>query len=170
VISFAGIGLIASGQPGGLSFGAGASLVLAAAGCPAAYFILQRPLVPPYGALTCTAHTLLAGALLLASRLPETLGGLAAPRAATATIWSAARAGRFASRPPLCGLGLCAWSLRRGQGYELPLPRSSRRDRLAFLMAGEEHKGAFAACPPPSQSDQAQQQRAPEEENQEGDR
>ena len=82
-----------SGQPGGLSSGAGAKLMLAAAGCPAAYFILQRPLVPLYGALTCTAYTLLAGALLLAPRLPETLGGLAAPRAATATIWSVAALG-----------------------------------------------------------------------------
>ena len=70
-ISFAGIALIASGQPGGLSFGAGASLVLAAAGYQAVYFILQRPLVPRDGALTCTAYTLLAGALLLTLWLPE---------------------------------------------------------------------------------------------------
>lgn len=85
-IGFAGVAIIASGQPGGLAFGAGASLVLAAAACQAVYFILQRPLVPRYGALPCTAYTLLAGALLLAPWLPEALGGLAASPTPWATV------------------------------------------------------------------------------------
>jgi drug/metabolite transporter (DMT)-like permease len=137
VISFAGIGLIASGQPGGLSFGAGASLVLAAAGCQAAYFILQRPLVPRYGALTCTAYTLLAGALLLAPWLPEALGGLAAPGAATATIWSVVALGVLPA-----ALGYAAWTYALGHFgaahaanflYLVPPVATG----LAFLMAGE---------------------------------
>ena len=69
-VSFCGIGLIAQGQPGGLDFGAGSTLVLAAACCSAVYFVIQRPLVPVYGALNCAAYTLLAGALLLAPWAP----------------------------------------------------------------------------------------------------
>jgi drug/metabolite transporter (DMT)-like permease len=82
LISFAGVGLIALGQPGGLAFGGGASLVAGAALCTASYFVLQRPLVPRYGALACTAYTLLAGALFLLPFLPGALPRLVAPGAA----------------------------------------------------------------------------------------
>jgi drug/metabolite transporter (DMT)-like permease len=71
LVSFTGIALIASAQPGGLAFGAGASLVLGSALCMACYVVLQKPLVARYGALTCTAWTLLAGALWLSPWLPE---------------------------------------------------------------------------------------------------
>lgn len=79
LISFAGVGLIALGQPGGLAFGGGASLVAGAAFCTAIYFVVQRPLVPRYGALACTAYTLIAGALFLLPFLPGALPHLAAP-------------------------------------------------------------------------------------------
>jgi drug/metabolite transporter (DMT)-like permease len=65
LVSLAGVGLIARAQPGGLALGAGASLILGAAACYACYALLQRPLVAVHGALTSTAYTLLAGALLL---------------------------------------------------------------------------------------------------------
>ena len=87
--SFAGVGLIALGQPGGVAFGGGASLVAGAALCTAIYFVLQRPLVSRYGALACTAYTLLAGALFLLPFLPGALPQLAAPggaRAAAAVV------------------------------------------------------------------------------------
>src|SRR4051794_39170216 len=45
VVAFAGVAIIARGQPGGLHLGAGASLVVVAAVCQATYFTLQRPLV-----------------------------------------------------------------------------------------------------------------------------
>jgi drug/metabolite transporter (DMT)-like permease len=80
--SFAGVGLIALGQPGGVAFGGGASLVAGAALCTASYFVLQRPLVPRYGALSCTAYTLLAGALFLLPFLPGALPRLVAPEGA----------------------------------------------------------------------------------------
>ncbi len=80
--SFAGVGLIALGQPGGVAFGGGASLVAGAALCTASYFVLQRPLVPRYGALACTAYTLLAGALFLLPFLPGALPRLVAPEGA----------------------------------------------------------------------------------------
>ena len=79
LISFAGVGLIALGQPGGLAFGGGAILVAGAATCTAIYFVLQRPLVPRYGALACTAYTLIAGALFLLPFLPGALPHLVAP-------------------------------------------------------------------------------------------
>lgn len=73
LFSLAGIGIIASGQPGGLVPGAGASLILGGACCSAAYFVMQRRLIPIYGALTCAAYTLLAGALWLTPWLPGAL-------------------------------------------------------------------------------------------------
>lgn len=73
IFSFAGIGVIASGQPGGIVPGAGASLILCAAICAAVFFVMQRRLIPVYGALACTAYTLLAGALWLAPWLPGAL-------------------------------------------------------------------------------------------------
>jgi drug/metabolite transporter (DMT)-like permease len=81
LVSLAGIAVIARGQPGGLTLGAGSTLILGAALCSASYFVLQRRLIPVYGALTCTAYTLLAGALLLTPWLPGALESLAgAPR------------------------------------------------------------------------------------------
>jgi len=79
LISFAGVGLIALGQPAGLAFGGGASLVAGAALCTASYFVIQRPLVPRYGALACTSYTLLAGTLFLLPFLPGALPRLIAP-------------------------------------------------------------------------------------------
>lgn len=63
--SFCGVSLIALGQPGGLQFGAGATLVLLAAACSAIYFTLQKPLVARYGPVTCSAITLTVGATAL---------------------------------------------------------------------------------------------------------
>lgn len=78
-VVFAGVAIIAAGQAGGLSLGAGASLVLLAAACQATYFILQRPLVPRYGALACAAYTILAGAFLLTPWLAPGLRAIGAP-------------------------------------------------------------------------------------------
>jgi drug/metabolite transporter (DMT)-like permease len=135
-VSLAGIALIASGQPGAISFGAGASLVFAAAICQAVYFILQRPLVPRYGALACTAYTLLAGALLLAPWLPEALHGLS--RATSpATAWSVIALGVLPA-----ALGYAAWTYALGHFgaaraanflYLVPPVATG----LAFVIAGE---------------------------------
>ena len=72
-ISLLGVGLIASGQTGGLSFGAGTTLVLAAALCQAAYFVLQRPLIPKYGAPVCASIVMILGGFCLAPWLPSAL-------------------------------------------------------------------------------------------------
>jgi drug/metabolite transporter (DMT)-like permease len=76
ITSFTGIAVIASGQPGGLSFGAGTTFVLGAAICTASYFVLQKPLVAKYGALPCAAFTMLIGAMLLSPWLPGAIGTL----------------------------------------------------------------------------------------------
>ena len=81
LVSLAGIAVIARGQPGGLASGANSTLILGAALCSPSYFVLQRRLIPEYGALTCTAYPLLAGALLLTPWLPGAPGSLpGAPR------------------------------------------------------------------------------------------
>ncbi|AOK30356.1 MULTISPECIES: DMT family transporter [Burkholderia] len=86
-ISFAGIAVIASGQPGGLRFGNGATLVLAAAACQAAFFILQRPAVVAYGGPVCAALVVCFGAVCLAPWLPTALRqAAAAPASVTLAV------------------------------------------------------------------------------------
>lgn len=86
-VSFAGIALIASTQPGGLSFGAGAMLVFGAAICQAIFFVLQRPLIAAYGAKTCAAFVIGLGALCLVPWLPT---GIAQAQAASPEALAAA--------------------------------------------------------------------------------
>ena len=73
-VSFAGITVIAGGFSGGLKFGDGALIVLAAAVCQATYFTLQRSLVATYGAKLCAAWVILLGSLCLTPWLPEAIG------------------------------------------------------------------------------------------------
>ena len=137
VVSFAGIALIAFGQPGGLRLGAGASLVFGAAACSAVYFIVQRPLVPRYGALTCTAYTLLAGALLLSPWFPAALHGLSGPAAVPETVGAVIALGVLPA-----ALGYAAWTMALGYFgaaraanflYLVPPVATT----LAFVLAGE---------------------------------
>jgi len=109
LLSFGGVGLIALGQPGGLEFGGGASLVAGAALCAAVFFVVQRPLVPRYGALACTAYTLLAGALFLAPFLPAALPRLVAPEGARAAA-AVVALGVFPA-----AIGYAAWTYALGR-------------------------------------------------------
>ncbi|MBK1659122.1 DMT family transporter [Paracraurococcus ruber] len=85
-LSLAGVALIAAGR-GGLGFGGGALLVLAAALCQAAQFVLQKPLLARCGALPVTACLIWAGTAMLLPFLP---GALAAAAAAPAPALGAA--------------------------------------------------------------------------------
>ncbi|AYQ90631.1 DMT family transporter [Burkholderia gladioli] len=105
LFSFAGIGLIASGQPGGLALGSGTTLILLAAAGSAVYFVLQRRLIPVYGPLACTAYTLLAGAVLLLPWLPGALRSLAAPGALHAALPAVLVLGVFPA-----ALGYASWT------------------------------------------------------------
>ncbi|KVZ05493.1 DMT family transporter [Burkholderia ubonensis] len=107
LISLAGIAVIAHGQPGGLTLGAGSTLILGAAWCSASYFVLQRRLIPLYGALTCTAYTLLAGALWLSPWLPGALGQLGS--APSATLTAVVMLGVFPA-----ALGYATWTFALG--------------------------------------------------------
>ncbi|WP_245838175.1 DMT family transporter [Niveispirillum lacus] len=106
-ISMAGVGLIASGQPGGLRFGSGATLLIGAAVATATYFVVQRPLVGRYGALPSTALTLLTGALWLTPWLGQGVQqALAAP-------WPVQAALVFLALFP-AAIGYAAWTYALG--------------------------------------------------------
>lgn len=116
-LGLVGVGAIAWGQPGGLSFGAGASLVLGAAVCAAVFSVLQRPLFARHDPLHVTSLVLVAGAVALLPWLPAGIAQAAsasgasvaavlflavAPAAIGQTCWAyairsfgAARAGQF---------------------------------------------------------------------------
>lgn len=73
LLGFSGVAVIASGQPGGLSFGMGSSLIVGAAICAAVYSVLQRPLLARAAPLDVTAFVLVAGAVALLPWLPAGL-------------------------------------------------------------------------------------------------
>ena len=109
LISFSGVGLIALGQPGGLAFGGGASLIAGASLCTAVFFVLQRPLVARHGALACAAYTLLAGALFLVPFLPAALPRFAEPGGAS-TAATVVALGVFPA-----AIGYAAWTYALGR-------------------------------------------------------
>ena len=122
LVSFSGIAIIASGQPGGLSFGAGTTFVLAAAVCTASYFILQKPLVAKYGALPCAAFTILIGGLLLSPWLPS-----AATTLTTASHTTIAAVVALAVFPAV--LGYATWT------YALGYFGAARGSNFLYLIA-----------------------------------
>ncbi|RQR34510.1 MULTISPECIES: DMT family transporter [unclassified Burkholderia] len=109
LVSLAGIAVIAHGQPGGLVLGSGSTLILGAALCSASYFVLQRRLIPVYGALPCTAYTLLAGALLLTPWLPGALASLGGGGASRDTALAVLVLGVFPA-----ALGYATWTFALG--------------------------------------------------------
>ena len=134
-ISFAGIGLIASHQPGGLAFGNGAMLVTAAAICMAAFFIIQRPLVLAYGAKVCAAAVICAGALCLAPWLPQALQQAA--HASTGQLAAVAYLGIFPA-----AIGYATWGVAqayfgagRASNFLYLVPPTATA--LAFFLTGE---------------------------------
>lgn len=107
LLSFGGVGLIALGQPGGLTFGAGATLVLAAAACQGAFFILQRSLVPLYGAPLCATLAIVTGAIFLSPWLGKAVvqAGDASPSGIAAVVYLGLIPG---------GLGFVTWAVAQG--------------------------------------------------------
>ncbi len=74
LVSFAGIGLIALGEGGGLSLNAGALMIVGAALCTAVTTIVQKPLFARHHGLTVAAWNMVIGAIVLSPGLP---GGIA---------------------------------------------------------------------------------------------
>lgn len=85
-LGLAGIAMIAWGQPGGLSFGAGSSLILGAALCAAAYSTMLRPLFARSDPMDVTAMMMICGALAL---LPWLSDGVRQTSAASADVVAA---------------------------------------------------------------------------------
>lgn len=140
LISFAGVSYIAVGQPGGLSFGGGATFILMASMCSALYFVLQKPLVPIYGALPCTAYTLVFAGVFLLPWIPE--AAIQVMDASPRTIIAVAGLALF---PTL--LAYLAWTYALGR-----LPASVAANfiylvaplaaLLAFVFLGERPSGS----------------------------
>ena len=84
-VSFAGVGLLASGQPGGLAFGSGASLVLLAALCSALYIVLQARLVATMTPLQTASWLMTLGAIMM---LPFSQSALTSLTQAPAAAWA----------------------------------------------------------------------------------
>jgi drug/metabolite transporter (DMT)-like permease len=64
-IGLGGVAMIAVGQPGGLTFGAGAVLVLASAVCSGISYVVQRSLLRRYDPIVATSMDMLAGTAFL---------------------------------------------------------------------------------------------------------
>jgi drug/metabolite transporter (DMT)-like permease len=103
VIGFVGVGIVASGQPGGLSFGGGSMLVFLAALCHALYFILQRPLLARVGVKYCAPMLVVLGAVFLLPWVPQAHSQIGA--APTSSIWAAIFLGIFPA-----AAGFFTWS------------------------------------------------------------
>lgn len=86
-IAFLGVVILASGQPGGFSFGSGATLVLAASVCSAAYIVLQRRLVHTLSPLETASWLMILGAVFMTPFAPSSFGALAtAPTGAIVAV------------------------------------------------------------------------------------
>lgn len=107
-LGFAGVGIIASAQPGGIALGAGAAFVLAAAACSAVGFVLQRRLVQRYGAMQVAAVMFIAAAAALSPWLSEAAGQLQAAAPAV-RLWVV-----FLGVLPTT-VGLLCWTYAMGQ-------------------------------------------------------
>ena len=70
ITSFFGVSLIALGESGGLSFGAGAIALLCAALFQGLYFVLQKPLLVKYGAFSVVSYAIWAGTFGMLILLP----------------------------------------------------------------------------------------------------
>jgi drug/metabolite transporter (DMT)-like permease len=88
-VSFAGVGLIASGEGQGIHLSPQALIILAAAIASATYIILQKHYLASYSALEFTAYSIWAGTLMLlpfAGGLPHAIR-TASPAATAAAIY-----------------------------------------------------------------------------------
>ncbi len=102
-IGFTGAAIIAFAASGGFRFTPDAIVVLVAAFCQAAQFVLQKPLLPRYGALSTTAYLVWAGTVFLLPFLPA--GVVALPGASHSAILATIYLGLFPA-----AVAYAAWS------------------------------------------------------------
>lgn len=134
-LSFAGIGLIALGEGGGMRLDTGALLILGAALCSSVATVLQKPLFVRHKPLTVSAWNMVLGSLVLAPWLPNAFAELSS--APAASIQAAIYLGLV---PSLIAYG--TWSIALSR---LPASRASNfmycvppvATLLGFLWLGE---------------------------------
>jgi drug/metabolite transporter (DMT)-like permease len=114
-LSFTGIGLIAYGQGGGLTFSRDALLILGAAGCTAAGTLVQKPLFARHDPLMVSGWNMVIGALALSPALPSAFAVL--PRASGEAIGALFFLGLVASL-----VGYATWTVALSR---LPASRAS---------------------------------------------
>jgi drug/metabolite transporter (DMT)-like permease len=90
-LAVAGLVMVATGQPGGLQFGAGTTLLIGAAVGNAVLALLQRPLLARYDPLRLSGMLFVAGAIWLSPWLGQGLGqaAAAAPGSLAALVYLA---------------------------------------------------------------------------------
>ena len=102
-LSFSGVLVIASSPFAGFGWSTEVLAISGAALCQAIYFILVKPLIARYGAMTATAYAIAAGALWLLPWLPD--GAFAAGAASLRVIGALIFLGLFPA-----ALGYVTWS------------------------------------------------------------
>lgn len=121
LLSFAGVALIAHGQAGGISFGAGVSFMVGAALCAALYTNLQKRLIHRYGALTSIAYILICGAFFLLPWLPTGIKSFAT--------------GSWASRAAVIELGIFPAAIGYGAwAFVIGHMGATRTSALLYLL------------------------------------
>jgi drug/metabolite transporter (DMT)-like permease len=98
LLGLVGVALVAIGRFGDLAFDANALLVFAAAGCSAALFVIQKPILSEVRPLIATALVIVAGFLFLSPWLPAAIAQASTASAAAlgAAIWLGAVPGALA--------------------------------------------------------------------------
>lgn len=167
-LAAAGLGVVATGQPGGLAFGAGTTLMIAAALGGAVLALLQRPLLAQYTPLRLSAMLFVIAALWLSPWLAQGVAQArqAAPGALAAVVYlalvptfvgqlclahalrllGAARAGALFYLIPVVAL-LIAW-IGLGQRPEAATILGGAVALGGVLLATRRPRGGPSAAPP----------------------
>jgi drug/metabolite transporter (DMT)-like permease len=120
-LSFAGMGLIALGEGGGLRLDWGAGLVVGAALCQSVFYVFQKPYQRRYNALSITSYAVWCGVPFMAPSLPGLADALRqAPLAVTL-------AAAYLGAVPL-GLGYVSWN------FALSRARAARVTSAMYAM------------------------------------
>jgi drug/metabolite transporter (DMT)-like permease len=144
MVSLFGVGVISLGQAAEVRFGSGTPLILIAAACSGANFVLQRPLALRYGGLRSACWTMVVGALFLAPWLPTGLEQtIRSPEAMAAVAFLALGSGVLGYAcwlTALAGLGTARAAnllfLMAPAALVLAIPISGDRPQISTIFGG----------------------------------
>ena len=134
-VSFLGVELLAAFGHDGLRFNRGAVLVLLAALCQAIQFVIQKPLLARYSALTITSCVIWAGTVFLLPFAPESIPALwhALPSSVMALLFLAL--GPAAAAYMTWSYALSRYSMNRASSFLYLIPPVSLL--VSFVTLGE---------------------------------